>query len=280
MASLHRAYAITYAVADAHAATAHPDSLPPATRPGQELVLAQSLALLQAKQLDQQREDRQHDTARVLQEVVRHQTSALKHAKRQVALAAVVGTGLTALIALSKTLGLDVVGTERVSSTTFVDRHLLSDAARVALTYAFAAISAILGLLAWRASARVTWLETALEDAGDELSDRNSYLELLNEVRSRSDLGVEWTRNQLMDAVEEWASSADKPRRAGLVLSAIRRLVFAAPRQGVPLREIANLVQRADFTNLIIAKGLERELLTEQRVTNDGRVQYRYSLAP
>jgi hypothetical protein len=199
-----------------------------------------------------------------------------------VALAALVGTGITALIAFSKTLGLDVIGSERVriGSDTFVDRHLLPDAVRIGLTYAFAAASAILGLLAWRASARVTWLETALEDAGDEFSDRNSYLQMLDEVRRNSDLGFDWSRSELMAAVADWAASARTPRRAGLVLSAMRRLLFPGPRQGIPLREIANIVGRADFTNLIIAKGLERELLIERRVTGDGHMQYRYFFVP
>jgi hypothetical protein len=77
MASLHDAYAIAHNAAAARARTARDDSSAPGSGPGQELVLAQSLALLQAKQLDQLRQDRRDDTERVLQEVVRHQTSAL-----------------------------------------------------------------------------------------------------------------------------------------------------------------------------------------------------------
>jgi DnaJ domain len=224
------------------------------------------------------REERREDTARTMREVVRHQTSALRQARRQGTWAAIACAGLAAVLAFTQTLHLDTIQTSNGFEE--VPYHWLTSSVRVSLFALFAVLAAILGLLSWRASAHATWIEGALEDLADTLSDKNSYLELMVELSDAGDLKEHWTRSDLVRAIEGWIDPGRHKQSVprALVLRSLFGLVAANRDVGIPLHDLAVVPGPVDLAALIISKGLERGVIEERR--RDGALPgYFYSIA-
>jgi len=145
---------------------------------------------------------------------------------------------------------------------------------------ALATLAASFGLLAWRASARATWIQSALEDADDALSDKNSFLALIEEISAEGGLNEAWTQSELIETVSSW-SNHFTDRHPWVYRHATVRLLGlrANDSLGVPLAVLASITGPVDFAKLVIAKGLESELIAEHLTVADGKAAYRYSSA-
>lgn len=234
------------------------------------------VAVASPQDMTLRRDELRNDSRRAFETTIRHRTSRLKQAKRQGVWAAIGSAGIAVIIAFMRTLGLDSVqdfeGNEEV---------WLTSTMRLTLVIACLVVSAVLGLLAWRAAARSTWIEAALEDFSDTLSDKNSFLQLIQLLTTEAGLPERWTRGDIIDCVTDWIGDGDRRRalyQRGLVTDAIRALLFPrALHDEVPLRDLARVAGPVDTGNLIITKGLERELIEEQ-LAGDGSHGYAYRL--
>lgn len=240
------------------------------------LVTLHSTALVKPNSDDLvRREELRADSKRVFDAAIRHRTSRLKQAKRQGTWAAIGSAGIGLIVALLKTLGLDSVQTREG------DEVWLTSTTRLTLVIACLALSSFFGFLAWRASVRSTWIESALEDLSDSLSDKNSYFRLMQRLQKEG-LPEDWTRDDLIHGVSRW-SKYDEERSPGargrfIKDSAVGLLFPHTYHDGIPLEEIARTASPVDSANLIIAKGMERGLISEQRSSSaDGHI-YAYRL--
>jgi hypothetical protein len=221
------------------------------------------------------RDELRSDSRRAFETALRHRTSRLKQAKRQGTWAAIGSAGIGVIIAFMQTLGLD-----SIQSPDGTDVVWLTSSMRLIIVVGCFVVSAIFGLLAWRATAKSTWIEAALEDLSDTLSDKNSFLQLIH-LLTGTGLPERWTRDDLTDCIARWIRDEDGRRPAhhqGFVTDSIRALLF--PRvlhDEIPLRDLASVAGPVDAGNLIIAKGLERELIEEQPADN-GSHAYGYTL--
>lgn len=245
-----------------------------------DMVVRQALAGELTRSRSDELAVRRHDSKRVVSDLVRHHTSGLAQAKRQGRAASLAIAGVAALVALLRTLGLDQVEVTNVDGER-VEQSWISPTARVLLFSVLAVLTAVIALLAWRASARAAWIEGAIEDAASTLGDKNSYLRALVELRRDGALGAFWSHDELRDAVHRWVSTDQRGHRPrGLLAVPIFTLVRArAEPQTVPLRSLASVCGASDFANLLIVKGLERELLLEEKLGTPEQPQFSYRIA-
>lgn len=224
-----------------------------------------------------ERHVRRDDSKRVVEDIVRHHTSGLAQAKRQGRAASLAIAGIAALVALLRTLGLNTIEvTDAAGDANEV--AWISPTVRVVLFSVLAVLSAVIALLAWRASARAAWMESTIEDAARTLGDKNSYLRALAEVRRGSSLGDTWNHDELRDAIDTWAQAeaSVRPSRLRAYESARALLHGRALRHSVPLRELALVCGATDFASLLIAKGMELDLVLEERVSAPDGPQFIY----
>jgi hypothetical protein len=217
---------------------------------------------------------------RLLTEVTRHRTSSLVVARRQGKLAALTSAGIGAVVALTKTFGIDRFEYSSYGETDTVE--WLPNNVRISIVGACAAATALLGFMAWRASARVHWMENALEDVGDTLDDKNALVQILAEVDEAVGLGADWTTDELIDGISAWCDTPvgalpELPR--GLWIRTLRSLVLPLHSHDEPsLRDLARLTGPKDFARLVIAKGGEQGLLAEHSARRGLSMEFRYSL--
>jgi hypothetical protein len=228
----------------------------------------------------EQRRERREDAQRVVRELVRHQTSPLVQAQRQGRWAAIIAGGGALVFAFASTLGID-----RIETSTGGEHLWLPGEIRLPIAGLSGAVAGVLALITWKSNARATWIESALEDADDYLSDRNSYLQLLDEISAEGRLGSTWTQQTLVEAIYRWSDAAGSPPSRqlgllGLLTFGFLGLLTASPRTDqVPLADLALVTGTKDFAKLLTVKGLERDLIVEQLVPIDERVEYRYSIS-
>lgn len=243
--------------------------------PGTELAVRPDSVSMVRWAASEQRRERRENSQRIVRELVRHQTSPLSQAARQRRWLAIVSGGLAALVGAARALRLDYVEGPEGSELLW-----LPTSVRLGVMLAFGGLAAAFGLLAWSASTRAAWIESALEDADDELNDKNSYLDLIEEIADESDLDSSWTRAELIHAVRQWSESF-VDRHPWSQLHPARSLMGlrarAAP--GTPLAALAQITGPVDFAKLVIVKGLENELLIERPTNRTGRPGYGYSLS-
>lgn len=219
------------------------------------------------------KEELRNDSQTAFDAAIRHQTSRLKQAKRQGTWIALASGGLGVIIAFMRTLNLD-------SFDNFEGREVrwISSSTRLSLILICLAISGVFAFLAWRASLRATWIETALEDFSDNLSDKNSFLRLIGLLSSEANLPSRWTRDDLTRSISLWSRRDRSRHRQLLVARSILGLVSArAGQDEIPLEELARVAGQVDTAKLIISKGLERELIEERPVPDDPHA-YAYTL--
>ncbi|HEX6153304.1 MAG TPA: J domain-containing protein [Solirubrobacterales bacterium] len=235
--------------------------------PRQDLDLATTASAEMAR-----KEELRDDSRRAFDSAIRHRTSRLKQAQRQGTWAAIASGGLGVVIALMRTLQLDTVDT-------FEGEEIwLTSTTRLLLILICLSLSAIFAFLAWRASLRASWFETALEDFSDSLSDKNSFLRLIGILRTEAGLPERWTRDDLIDSISHWSEGKRPMRSRLLVAESIMGLI--SPRAGheeIPLEDLANVAGPVDTARLIISKGLERELIDEKPAPEDPHA-YAYTL--
>jgi len=234
------------------------------------------IAVTNLQDITLRRDELRNDSRRAFESAIRHRTSRLNQAKRQGAWAAIGSAGIAVIIAFMRTLGLDSVQNFEGGEDVW-----LTSTMRLTLVIACLVVSAMFGILAWRAAARSTWIEAALEDFSDTLSDKNSFLQLVHLLTTEAGLPERWTRDDLTDCITDWIGDGDRrqaPYQRGLVADAIRALLFPrAIHDEIPLRDLARVAGPVDTGNLIISRGLERELIEEQLAV-DGSHAYAYGL--
>jgi hypothetical protein len=219
------------------------------------------------------KEELREDSRMAFDAAIRHRTSRLKQAKRQGIWAAIIAGGLGALIAFMRFLNLD-------SIENFEGREVpwISASTRLYLILICLVLSACIALLAWRASLRATWIETALEDFSDNLSDKNSFLRLLGLLTKEAGLPSRWTSEDLIRSISRWSKGDRLRRRQRLVAQSILGLISArAADDEIPLEDLAHVAGPVDTAKLIISKGLERELIAERPMPEDSHA-YAYKL--
>jgi DnaJ domain len=217
------------------------------------------------------REELQDDSQRAFEAALRHRTSRLKQARRQGIMVAICSAALGAVVALMKTFRLDII--EDSEGAQYV---WLSSPVRLILVVLFFVLGAFFAFLAWRASMRATWIETALEDFDDALSDKNSFLRLMRFLSQEAQLPERWTRDELIVAITRWSNGGPNDYPA-LVRQFARGLLFPkAAHDEIPLEQLAQIAGAADTANLVISKGRERGLIDEQ--PSSDRTVYAYQL--
>lgn len=246
--------------------------------PSMEMVVRQAV-LSEMALTNRDYDARRDESRRVVDDLVRFHTSGLVRAKRQGRAASLAIAGIAALVALLRTLGLHTVEVPDAAGDRS-EEAWISPTARIVLFGILAASSAMIALLAWRASARATWMESAIEDAASTLDDKNNYLRALAELRRHGRLGEAWNHDDLRTAVQDWAET-DLTRRRSLRLIAAPVVALVRARaepEPIPLRNLAAICGPPEFANLFIAKGLERQLLQEERITGPHGPEFRYRM--
>lgn len=190
--------------------------------------------------------------------VVMHHVGGLAYRKRQRVILASVTAGVTALLGLGAAFG-------RFGYDTEMWKAVLGG-----FTAAGAALSAGIGIVAWRVSAMERTLKLDLAETAETLSDRTAYIDVLDEIG----LGEFWSRQELLDVLGQW----DVPTDAGVRRVGLLGTLFGPPYRAVPLAHTAAEIGPVDFARLLTTKGVELELVEERRMErSDGRTAYGYA---
>jgi hypothetical protein len=140
------------------------------------------------------------------------------------------------------------------------------------------AVGAIVGLLAAVLSLRVQTLDAAFDDVADTLSRRAALAGLLTDILG--EIGVPADERSIVaeealeDAADEWMTKVRESNHEGPAPTRDRR---------IDLRHRALRIGPSAFTQILIAKGKECEILSEREELNErGRlvVGYRVRIAP
>jgi hypothetical protein len=216
---------------------------------GQELVpisVAVELARTQDKALAlrEDHQDRITEADSTLHEIVRRQTSKLNERKRSAWALGVGAGGIALVVTLLRAVALvGLGGPENAGVVTGIS--ILSVAAGVA-----AAVGWVLRIRAER-------IAHLIEDATTQLSSRGQYARVLGEIEREGYLQPPWTPDEFDQAIEEWALSVGSYEPRSMAVTALR-------------------VGCADFSRLVIVKGLELGLLTEETANDDGGIAITY----
>ena len=159
---------------------------------------------------------------------------------------AYVGSGATAVTGLLRAVAL--VGLSNSESDVVAELIII-----------FAIVAALAWIVVWMLNIRVSQVQQLVEDATDVLSDRRSFLAILNEVEEVSGSQRPWLDNALRDAVEKWISAT-------------------ARGDDGTVADLASRVGATEFTKLLVAKGAELDLLSDQVRSIDGRVRVEYDV--
>src|SRR6266568_4475504 len=130
--------------------------------------------------------------------------------------------------------------------------------------------AAYLGMLAWLYWSAAEHIEEAIADAAESLDDKTTFVGVVKEIETASISRMPWSRKDLDRLITEWA----QPRRMSPLILPIWRL--RSIRGTVPLRRLAAHIGSADFSRLLIARGLEKGLFSEQETVIGGQFQVRY----
>lgn len=218
--------------------------------PGTQLVSVDVVSELakgqeRAVTLVEERAERRDAVERSVRSLIRYQTSRLVRLKRTVQAVAYVGSGATVVTGLLRAVAL--VGLSNSESDAVAE-----------LIIVFAVLAALSWLGVWTLNIRVNQIQQLAEDATDVLSDRRAFLAILNEVEESSESQRPWLDNALRDAVEKWISAAHGDHGT--------------------VADLASRVGATEFTKLLVAKGAELDLMSDQVKSVDGRVRVEYDV--
>jgi hypothetical protein len=190
--------------------------------------------------------ERREATDRAQRAIVRYEVDRLERRRRTAGLAATISGGLGLLVGFLRAAVLSGV------------RDVQSE--RFALAIAIAAIVAgAFALVAWTLSVRVKYFENLVKDAGDALSDRGAYLEVIAEIEERSGKSSPWIRGELHEAISAWIEEIGLNVRGSVA-------------------ELALRVGPEYFTKLLVAKGLELGVMEEKIASPEGGLRIEYVL--
>jgi hypothetical protein len=209
-----------------------------------EMISAQERSL---RDRERQRDSREA-AEKAVRSLVRYEVRRDIRLKRQAQAFAGVGAGATAVTGLLRAVALTNLTVEESNTIAY-------------LIIGFAVFAALAGVVAWFASMRVSRTEQLVEDAADVLSERASYIAILEEIETVSNSSRPWRDQALRTAVADWISALD----------------YA---EGGTVAALARRVGGTEFSKLLIAKGAGLGLLAE-RIYEDGTrsgVEYDLSL--
>ncbi|HEX5592671.1 MAG TPA: J domain-containing protein [Solirubrobacterales bacterium] len=208
-----------------------------------ELVREQERAL----EKRDRRQERAAETKRASQAVVRRHTSRLDERKRS---AWAVGVGMAAITLLTSLL----------KAIVFTGSNFEQDAFVTALISTCGVASIGLGLIGLTAQTRAQRLEHEIEDVTNQLSQKAEWLSLFREIRRHGEVEEPpWSPEEFAEAISEWADAV-------------------GPVDHRSLASTASTVGSRDFGRLMIAKGLELELLAEETEESEGEPRVSYNL--
>lgn len=131
-----------------------------------------------------------------------------------------------------------------------------------------AGIGVLVSLVAAVTALRVQSLEHAFQDVGSALSRRPILVRVLKEMRQSQGIqGDVLTEAQLMHAGNEWAGRPGDH-------TPLSRLPWSRP----DLKALARRLGERAFTEVLIAKGKECDVLLEQEHLDDGNLQASYQV--
>jgi hypothetical protein len=194
----------------------------------------------------EERAERREAVERNVRSLIRYQTSRLTQRKRTVQAAAYVGSGATALTGLLRAVAL--TGLNKSESLVVAE-----------LIVCLAIMASLSWIAVWVLNIRVTQIQQLVEDAADILSDRRSFLGIINEIEEASTSRRPWLDNELRDAVERWIDRVTNDDDGTVA-------------------NLASRVGSAEFTKLLVAKGAELDLLVDQVRNVGGRVRVEYDV--
>jgi hypothetical protein len=201
--------------------------------------------------LDRFREEevRRRDSEQALKKIVMHHVGDLSFRKRQRMTVAAVSGGIAVVLGL-------------ISGLSSGFPSLRAGLGITALF--FTLVGAAAAAFAWGLSTQERFLELDLEEAGETLSDRAALAGTLDEL----ELEGTFSRDDLHQSIAEWkVPHVDRGAPA-----------FVASRQRArPLAATANRIGPRDFGRVLLAKGIELELIAEEVTTKeDGTRLYGY----
>jgi hypothetical protein len=190
--------------------------------------------------------ERREATDRAQRAIVKYEVDRLERRRRVAGLAATISGGLGLLIGFLRAAVLSGVG------------ELQSE--RFALVIAVIAfVAGAFALIAWILGVRVKSFEHLVNDASDALSDRGTFLEVIAEIEERSGKGSPWLRGKLHEAISAWIDEIGLNVRGSVA-------------------ELAHRIGPEYFAKLLVAKGLELEVMEEKIGSPDGGLRIEYVL--
>lgn len=190
--------------------------------------------------------ERREATDRARRAIVRHEVDRLERRRRTAGLAATVSGGLGLLIGFLRAAVLSGVSDAQSGQFALVIGVV-------------AVVAAAFALVAWMLSVRVKYFEDLVRDASDALSDRGTYLTVIDEIEGRSGKSSPWLRGSLHEAISAWIQEIGLDVRGSVA-------------------ELAHRVGPEYFAKLLIAKGLELGVMEERISSPDGRPRIEYEL--
>lgn len=215
----------------------------------QELVplsLALDLVRVQEKGLvlREKQKQRAAKAEATLKSIVRSQTSRLDERKRKAWAVGVGVGGIAIVVTLLRAVALTGIAGEENAVVVLV----------ISLLSVVAGIAAGWG---WFFRVQTERLAHFIEDATAQLSDPGQYVQVLNEIEVEGGHSPPWTPGELEEAVDEWSIQIGDFDRRSMGMQALK-------------------IGKFDFTRLLIAKGLELELLEEKTRQQSGALSLVY----
>jgi hypothetical protein len=204
--------------------------------------IAREVAKVQSNGLERLERRREHEAATrsTLQSVTLRHTSPLLRRQRSAWLAGAAAGALGAIATVIRTVAINGTGNSEAAALV----GFLTGA------YLIAGVLTARGFLLRFQAER---LGHAIEDVTAQLSRRANYLQILNEIREQSWLSDEWMIGEFEQAIDEWVAATATSRPSSLAATA---------------QEIGS----RDFCELLIAKGLELEVIRERTYEDEGEL--------
>lgn len=237
-----------------------------------EIVQANTNAIMKKQEL-------QAVNMKIVNQIVRHQTNRFKRYKRIAAICGSISTGMIAIT--SNFLG-------------DLSQNLESFFYQIPILYFFyyflrvnpfyyILFTALIGLGYYIATTVVENIERAIEDFNDMLDDNSIFVTFFQMIFRFSNINVNqlWTKTQLEHFVNNWVIGEKTNQHFILKLfdqllkfSVIEYFFFPS---SMNHKELARFIGVLDFVKLLISKGLEKEIIIEHHIMEDGIFLVQYS---
>lgn len=196
---------------------------------------------------------RRHETEKTVDRIVRTHTSKFRRYKQT---AILFGGAITLIMILPGLLGFDsyLVPLSSIGGQVLIAVYIITFA-----------------VLYWLIHSASNGIEMLIQEGEEALEDKMRFINLLNEIGLNYENHPTFTREEFEVQIEKWLNEESSNYSPFLT----KHLYVP---EVIDFRTLADRIGRADFSRLVVQKGLEKELITEIDDVQDGEWTIAYKI--